>query len=71
MNNPRPRGEQLADDLLSGANAIATYVGESKRRIYYMLERGELPAFKMAGRWYARKSKIIARIEHLEAGEAE
>ncbi len=57
----------LSDDLLKGAEGIGEYLGEpNRRRIFYMLETGALPAFKLAGRWYARKSRLQKRIEELE-----
>lgn len=56
----------LSDDLLFGVNAIATYLGVSTRRVYYLLETGELPGFKMGGRWHCRKSTVIQRIAELE-----
>ena len=60
----------LADDLCRGAEAIAAFTGEPVRRVRYMLEMGDLPAFKLRGRWYLRKSKYRERIAELEAGEA-
>lgn len=62
---------ELRDDKLKGAKAIAEFLGEDERRIFYMLERKQLPAFKFAGRWYARKSTLIAYIEKMEAGALE
>ena len=59
--------DPLKDDLLKGAERIADHMGEDLRRTFYLLETGALPAFKMAGRWYCRKSKIRARIAELEA----
>jgi hypothetical protein len=56
----------LADDLLTGAGAIAGFIGATRRRAFYLLERGELPAFKLGNIWHARKSAIRNRIEELE-----
>lgn len=60
----------LADDLCRGAEAIAAFEGETVRRVRYMLEKGDLPAFKQRGCWYMRKSKRLEQIAKLEAGEA-
>ena len=60
---------ELADDLLSGVKAIARFTGDSERRVYHLLETGQLPGFKLGGRWTSRKSTILKRISKLEAGE--
>ena len=57
----------LADDRLSGAQEIAEFLGESLRRTFYLLEKSQIPAFKLGGRWCARKSTLLAHIEKLEA----
>ena len=62
---------ELKDDTLKGARAIAEFLGEDERRVFYMLERRQLPAFKWGGRWNARKSTLIKHIEKLEAGALE
>ena len=58
---------ELRDDLLKGAASIADYIGESPRRTFYLLERGQIPGFKQGGRWNLRKSTMIKHIEKLEA----
>ena len=67
MNDPL--SDNLADDLCRGAEAIAKFEGETVRRVRYMLEKGDLPAFKQRGSWYMRKSKRLEQIAKLEAGE--
>ena len=59
----------LKDDLLVNVNAIAEYVNKTPRQVYYLLEHGFLPAFKLGGLWQARKSTINRHIEQLEEGE--
>ena len=59
----------LKDDLLDSVDAIAEYMNKSPRQTYYLLERGLLPAFKLGGKWQARKSTLHRHIEQLEAGE--
>jgi hypothetical protein len=58
--------EILANDLLTGAEAIAEFTGWSRRRIFYLHERGNLPAFKVGGRLHARKSTLLAWISSKE-----
>ena len=41
-----PPTQSLADDLMKGAEEIGKFIGESTRCTYYLLEKGELPAFK-------------------------
>ena len=50
----------LADDLLSGVNAIAEFIGESRRRTYYLLEGRRLPAGKLGDRWIASR-RVLRR----------
>ncbi len=59
-------GIALADDLLQGAASIGAFLGFSERQTFYLLEKKRLPAFKLQGRWCARKSTLLAHIEKLE-----
>ena len=38
--------EMLSTDLLSGAKAAATFIGESPRTVYHMAEKGLLPCIR-------------------------
>jgi len=60
---------KLADDVLSGVAAISEFTGDPVRRTYHLLETGQLPAFKLGGRWIARKSSILKHFEKLEEGQ--
>ncbi len=61
----------LADDLLEGVEAISKFLGWKPRRVYYLLEHGHLPGFKVGDtRWCARKSTLISHIARLENPEA-
>ena len=63
--------DSLADDLLTGVEAIAAFTGLKKRSVYYLAERGKLPLFKMDERkWCGRKSTLRSYIEKLEASHA-
>ena len=69
IETPSPEvASPLGPDLLSGAEEIAGYLDEPVRRIRWMLEKGDLPAFKLRGRWYCRKTKLHEMIERLETG---
>lgn len=46
--------------LVWGAEAIAEIIGRSVRATFHMLDKGELPAKKVGGRWVAERSKLIA-----------
>ena len=59
----------IRDDLLVGAAAIGAFWGCSKRRAFYLCERGNLPAFKVGRIWHARKSTLIAHVRRLEGDE--
>ena len=61
---------ELADDHLSGVKAIAGFRGETLRRTYHLLETGQIPGYKLGGRWNSRKSTQLAHVEKLESGEA-
>jgi hypothetical protein len=61
--------ERLCDDLLDGAEEIAQFTGWPIRRVYYLLGRKLIPAFKVGERWTARKSRLKRHIEELEAGK--
>jgi hypothetical protein len=60
----------LADDMIQGAEAIAKEMGVPTRRAFILMENKAIPAFKMLGKWYARRSTLRAHIEKLERGEA-
>jgi hypothetical protein len=64
--------QRLGDDLIRGASAIAHELDEPVRRINYMLERGQLPARKVGGRWYASRSQLRAHFiaEATKAGRS-
>ncbi len=58
---------ELKDDKLKGAKAIAEFLGEDERRVFYMLEKNQIPGVKYGGLWNARKSTLVKHIEKLEA----
>ena len=60
--------DTIADDLLVGAKAISKYTGFPERRVYRLLEIGELPGKRMGGIWTT--SKTAVRRALLGEGEA-
>jgi len=61
---------RLSEDLIEGAEAIGAELGVPTRRAFVLMERRAIPAFKMLGKWYARRSVLRAHIEKLERGAA-
>jgi len=50
--------DDLAGDMLDGAEAIARFTGIPVTRVFYLCERGLIPVFKIGSRWCARKSEL-------------
>jgi hypothetical protein len=46
--------------LVWGAAEIAKLIGRSRRSTFDMLEKGQLPAKKVNGRWVIERNKLIA-----------
>ena len=42
-SRPAPQPDTLADDLLEGAQAIATFLGIEVRKVFHGVERGHIP----------------------------
>ncbi|USA39640.1 helix-turn-helix domain-containing protein [Pelagerythrobacter marinus] len=50
--------QPLAEDLLDGAAAAATYLGLKPRTVYALVSAGELPAVKKGRKLFFRKSEL-------------
>ena len=61
---------ELSDDMLNGADNIAAFLGQPVRRVYYLLERKQLPAFKLGTSWHARRSTLLRFIAKKEGATA-
>lgn len=46
-------------DLVWGGEEIARVIGRTARVTFSLLEKGELPAKKVGGRWVASRKKLI------------
>ncbi len=63
-----PRNETaLAErDLLMGADAIADFLGVTRRQVYRLVYDEIIPSFKLGGTVAARKSSLTKWMEALE-----
>lgn len=55
--------ENQTDDQMSliwGGEQIAKVIGRPTRVTFHLLEKGELPAKKVGGRWVAERNKLLA-----------
>ncbi len=50
--------ETLAADILRGARAIGEYTGLPTRQVFYLVEKNELPVFRLGKIICARKSEL-------------
>lgn len=51
---------QNSFDLIWGAAAIAAELSIKPRKAFYLLESGQLPARKIAGRWVVERARLRA-----------
>jgi hypothetical protein len=68
------QNRDLADDVLDGAEAIAEFLfGDrtKRRRVYDLVERRELPVFRLGSNIHARKSTLLAHIAEQEAASTQ
>lgn len=56
----------MDNDLLTGAQAIADFLGWSRRRLYHHAEKASLPIFRLEGTLCARKSALTEHFAKLE-----
>lgn len=57
----------VADDILQGADAIAAFLGITRRQVYHVAEKGGMPIRNIPGLGLvARKSRLL---QALDAGE--
>jgi hypothetical protein len=58
--------ERLADDLIVGTARIGEEIGCTRRQTQHLIVTREIPAFKLGGKWAARRSSLRKRLERLE-----
>ena len=54
--------DNLVDDVLKGAEAIALFLGEDSRAIFYAISKGRIPHYRVGNNIRARKSTLSAWI---------
>jgi hypothetical protein len=67
---PQNTPNELADDILRGADAIAEFIyGErgSRRKVYYLAGCSRLPVFRLGSVLCARKSVLLQWISGQES----
>lgn len=50
----------LNQDLIQGAEQAARYAGLSRRTIYHLVEKEQIPCVRMGSRLYFRRSELDA-----------
>jgi len=60
---------QLGTDLLMGASAIAGFIGQSRRRTYYVLGTSLIPAGREGQTWIGSKAKLREHYNKVTAGD--
>ena len=61
--------ENRTGDLLMGADAIAGYLGVTRRQVYRLVYDDIIPSFKLGGTVAARRSSLTKWMEQLEEGQ--
>jgi hypothetical protein len=61
----------VADDMLTGAEEMAAFTGNTVRRMNYLLEKRCVPAYKEGRIWRMRKSTYLRFVEQREAAVME
>jgi hypothetical protein len=67
---PQNMANELADDILEGADAIAEFLfgsREHRRKVYYLAECSKLPIFRLGSVLCARKSVLLDFISGQES----
>lgn len=62
--------DNLAADILRGADAIARHLGFPRRAIYHLVSKGGLPSFRLGETVCARKSTLANWIAEQERAAA-
>ncbi len=62
--------QNLADDMLDGAEEIATFMRLTRRQVYHLASNNALPLIRLGSKIRGRKSTILAYLEKLEGRAA-
>jgi hypothetical protein len=71
MENSQGIQHQLAGDIIFGAEAIASSLGVSRRRVYYLVSRSLIPVFRIGHVVCARRSTLSRWLDELEGEHAD
>lgn len=52
-------------EFIWGAESIARLLGLTKRQVYYMAERGDLPIGRIRGKLYAVRARLVDHLDVL------
>lgn len=66
MENSQGIQHQLAGDIIFGAEAIASSLGMSRRRVYYLISRSLIPVFRIGHVICARRSTLTRWLNELD-----
>ncbi|QJR19126.1 helix-turn-helix domain-containing protein [Pelagibacterium halotolerans] len=58
--------DNLKNEILDGAGAIAEFLSLPKRTIYHFAENGTIPTFRLGSKIMARRSTLLAWLEAQE-----
>lgn len=50
--------DRLADDLMIGLREIGEEIGRTPRQAQHLIHTGEIPAFRLGGKWAAFRSTV-------------
>jgi excisionase family DNA binding protein len=62
--------DNIANDILRGADAIAGFLGFPRRSIYHAVAKGHIPSFRVGDIVCARRSTLTAWIAEQERAAA-
>lgn len=71
MTALRQQAPLVERDLLMGADAIADFLGVTRRQVYRLVYDNIIPSFKLGGTVAARRSSLIKWMEALERGQVQ
>lgn len=71
MENSQGIQHQWAGDIIFGAEAIASSLGMSRRRVYYLVSRSLIPVFRIGHVVCARRSTLSRWLDELEGEQGD
>jgi hypothetical protein len=60
--------DRLADDLLDGAAAIASYIGKTRRETYWVIQQGQIPAGRLGRKIIGSKRALDRHMTKITRG---